>query len=731
MTETLDPVQSALSEIRAFGLLVDRLEFGAPPGKKAWRVDVEGQKRGKRAGWYICHEVLLGNGQRVVVGGYGIWEGDRNNAQKLKVLGGAKLDDEARAKIKLRQKQAAADAEAAEEELKAATTAKANDIWKKLPSRGDSPYLTRKGVSAYGLGGGRDGVIVVPARNTAGVITQLQFIYPDGDKKWLNGPGKQGAFHLIGTVVEEHPLVFAEGYATAASIHMATGWPVLVCFDAGNMLEVAQRLKSIYDNVRFVFAADDDHEKKRNAGREVVTEGAKRFRGLVVFPRFKDPAGRTDFNDVHVEQGLEAVREQLQVHLTPKLPSGDKATWAAELVFGRDGALAPMVNNLLVVFQNDPRWAGVFAYNEFAKRIVKRREPPYGGGAGWMRDTDEIETAAWFGRANTYAANIPTTIARQACIAMAERNPFHPIRDYLSSLKWDKTDRLPTFFTDFCGVTKQTDVTSAFARNFFIAAVARIFQPGCKSDLMLVLEGEQGARKSTLASVLAGIGGYADVGTAPSDKDFFQIIQGVWIAEISEMASFAKAENSHIKRAISVAVDRFRKSYGHNVEEFARECVFFGSVNNSDWQRDETGGRRYMPVWVADIDIDGVKAVRDQLWAEAVFRYQSGEAWHILPEGAKLEQEKRYLEDVWMEPVSRWLDTAPLSGKLREKVTVSDVLRFALDMEAKKQDRSAQTRVGNILARLKWVKRQRKSDGVRVYHRPEQSALRPAEEEAA
>lgn len=739
-----DPVQSALDELRAFGLLIDAIDFGAPKRGTVHRVDVEGQKKGKRAGWYVCHELRLDDGRMVVVGSYGIWEGDRNNAQKLK-LRGAKLDDGARLKIKKRQQDLAAQAEVAEAELARETAARAKEIWEKLPFSGASsaPYLVRKSVAAYGLCRGRDGILVVPLRNAAGMLTQLQFINTDGEKKFLTGPGKHGSFHLIGTVANEQPLIFAEGYATGASIHMATGWPVVVCIDAGNMLEVAKRLRSVYPAARFVFAADDDHEKKRNTGREIVTEGAKRFRGAVVFPRFNDPVGRTDFNDVHMEQGLEAVAEQLHAIVTPTLPAGADQThdsWIRTLVYTDKGDLKPMVRNVMTVLLNHPDWKRVFAFDAFTKRIVKKVRPPLTDlqldengmppkdwwKDGWLRDVDEIETAAWFGESHTFASAIPTSIAREAILAVAERRLFHPVRDYLDSLKWDGEDRLAEFFSDYCNVPR-SETIAGFAKNFFIQAVARIYDPGCKADLMLVLEGEQGARKSTLAATLAGIGAYADVGTGPSDKDFFQIIQGVWLVEISEMASFAKAENSHIKRAISVAIDRFRKSYGHNVEDFKRECVFFGTANNSDWQKDETGGRRYMPVWVGEIDIDGVKQVRDQLWAEAVHRYSKGEPHWILPEGASQAQDDRHVSDVWTEPVVRWLNGKRQSsldtnqGMAKEVVTVSQVLTWALDVEIKKQDRSAQTRVGNILNRLKWTKKQRRSDGVREYHRPKET----------
>lgn len=728
--DSLDPIGDALAELRGIGLLVDRLELGPPPGRKVRRVDVEGQKRGKKAGWYIAHELRLDNGATMIVGGYGIWIGDQNHKYSLRTRG-VDLNAEEKVRLRHQQKQLAAEAEREDEILAKEVQERAGKIWTALKSATpEAPYLLRKGVSAWGLGRGRDGGIVVPARNSAGLLTQLQFINAEGEKKFLSGPGVVGSFHLIGTIADELPLVFAEGYATAASIHEATGWPVVTCFNANNLVEVGKRLRPIYPKHQFIFAADDDHEKKRNTGREVVTAAATRLKGQAVFPRFNDPSGRTDFNDVHAEQGLEAVREQLEAAVTPSQPYAEASEamdkkWADQLVYGRDG-LAPSLHNVMVVLTHHPAWQGVFGYNEFAKRVEICRETPYGAKPGWITDNDEFKTAAWFGAPDSFKANIPATLVRQAISAVASERPFHPVRDYLERVHWDGVERIPTFFSEYCSV-KQNDVVRGFALNFFIAAVARIFRPGCKADLMLVLEGDQGRRKSTMLEVLAGPGGYADVGQSPTDKDFYQSIQGVWLVEVSEMASFAKAETSHIKRAISVAVDRFRRSYGHHVEDFKRECIFFGTENTSEWQRDATGARRYMPVWVGDIDIEAIADVRDQLWAEAKVRFDRGEPWWILPEGAQAEQDDRYLDDPWMERVLSWLNGKTKGASLepaekRLRATASQILSFAIEMDLKKQDRAAQTRVGAIMKRLGWsIERKRGKSGaarLRWYVRP-------------
>jgi putative DNA primase/helicase len=461
-----------------------------------------------------------------------------------------------------------------------------------------------------------------------------------------------------------------------------------------------------------------------------------RSAGLAVLPAFNDPAGKTDFNDLHCEQGLDVVRAQMLAAWTPlqqTLGADPEAAWTRKLVWG-DKGLKAMPHNIMLVLENHPAWKGLFAFDEFAKRVVKRRDTPYGGEAGEVSDADEIEIAAWFGRRDTYGISVPTTVAREACIALSRRYAFHPVRDYLDGLRWDGTERLTTFFPDFCG-TKRNAAIERFAINFFVSAVARVRKPGCKADLMLVLEGEQGVHKSTLLNTLCGDAWFVDLGMPPSDKDFYVTIQGRWVVEIGELSSFAKAESSHIKRAVSSRIDRFRMPYGRNADDFPRECVFAGTVNNMDWLRDETGGRRYMPVWVADkIDMDAVHAIRDQLWAEADHLYRKGEPWWVLPDEAEDEQEARYVEDIWAEQIFHWLEGKAAPARYRDErkarieiTTASEILYRALDVEIKKQDRAAQTRVGALMRRLGWLRSQKRLGKSRVwqYTRPPEDGETP------
>lgn len=228
-------------------------------------------------------------------------------------------------------------ARAAEQAKIEAAHAQAADIaavmWADASKTGTSPYLERKGVQAHGLRFGAAGVAFVPVRNADGKLWNIQTIYlqkpADGssDKRFLKGGRKSGLWHLIdgnsgdGDSASPAPdvLLIAEGYATAASLFEATGHPVAVAFDAGNLLHVAKALRQRYPAALLVPCGDDDAQtmatKGHNPGRDKATAAARAVGGLAVFPSGL-PEGGSDFNDQYLyiggTAGLDAVRTIVQ-----------------------------------------------------------------------------------------------------------------------------------------------------------------------------------------------------------------------------------------------------------------------------------------------------------------------------------------------------------------------------------------------------------------------------------
>jgi phage/plasmid primase-like uncharacterized protein len=299
-------IQEVLEQLRAAGLIVDSIDTSGA----LQREPVEGDRGSKRSGWYVAHELRTSDGRTLIFGTYGNWK--TGEIAKLQYRRDDVTDAEHQ-RIRAKIQKDREDAERRRAELAQTAATRAAKLWGQLPEEGRSPYLSRKKVRAYGIRFARDGAIVVPVRDLAGAWRGLQFIAADGTKKFLTGTAKKGGCHIIGELDGDGPVLLAEGYATAASVHMATGWPVVVAFDAGNLLAVACDVRERYGSRVIVIAGDEDHATEGNPGRRKAQEAAERARACLAMPAFPVPASAgTDFNDLHRDQSLALVREQLK-----------------------------------------------------------------------------------------------------------------------------------------------------------------------------------------------------------------------------------------------------------------------------------------------------------------------------------------------------------------------------------------------------------------------------------
>ena len=241
-----------------------------------------------------------------------------------------------------------------------------------------------------------------------------------------------------------------------------------------------------------------------------------------------------------------------------------------------------------------------------------------------------------------------------------------------------------------------------------ISAVARIFEPGCKVDCCLLLEGKQGTLKSTALREL-GYPWFTDEIAELGTKDASLQAAGVWLVELAELESFTRAEVSKVKSFMSRRVDRFRPPYGQRTIEQPRQCVFAGTTNANAYLKDETGARRFWPVEVGTIDTEALGRARDQLWAEAVKRYRAGDCWWLdtaeLASAAGEAVADRYEGDPW-----EMLIANQVAG--RKGTSVTEILRDAIEKEPSQWTRGDQMRVGRCLTALGW-RRYRATHGTR------------------
>jgi predicted P-loop ATPase len=359
----------------------------------------------------------------------------------------------------------------------------------------------------------------------------------------------------------------------------------------------------------------------------------------------------------------------------------------------------------MVALREDARISDLFSYDEMLRAPILCCPVPSGEmnaenepfQARPVRDADVTALQELLQASGLEKVGKDTV--HQAVDLRADERRFHPIRGYLDALRWDGTPRLASWLATDLGA-EHTEYHGRIGCMFLVAMVARIFEPGCKADYMPIFEGPQGTLKSTACRVLGGpwfSDNLPDIRTA--GKDVAQHLNGKWLIEVAEMSALDKAEASALKAFVTRAVERYRPSYGRKEVIEPRQCVFIGTTNKTAYLRDETGGRRFWPVKVGIIDIDGLTRDRDQLFAEAVHLYREGCRWwpdagferqFIAP-----EQEARYEADAWEEEIKGYL-----RGK--DKTTVLEVARDGLKIELPRIGTADQRRITAALERLGW-----------------------------
>ena len=295
---------------------------------------------------------------------------------------------------------------------------------------------------------------------------------------------------------------------------------------------------------------------------------------------------------------------------------------------------------------------------------------------------------------------ISKDVLHQAVDLRASECAFHPVRDFLNGLTWDGVDRLGEWFPTYLG-TDATPYTAEIGRMMLVGMVARVMRPGCKLDHMVVLEGEQGAMKSSACRILGGTWFSDSLPDVSAGKDVAQHLPGNWLIEIGELSAMSKADSNHLKQFISRQVEKYRPSYGRREIEQPRQCVFIGTTNAKVYLKDETGGRRFWPVVVGQIAIDALKRDRDALFAEAVWRFRQGERWWpdqgFERDVIKSEQEARFDTDVWEDAIRNHLVG-------RSSILIGDIAKTALSMDTGRIGRAEQNRITKVLESLGWVR---------------------------
>ncbi len=399
----------------------------------------------------------------------------------------------------------------------------------------------------------------------------------------------------------------------------------------------------------------------------------------------------------------------------------DGSSWRERLLY-EDGELSDCLANIYDILANRKEWSKVVAFDEFSQRTVKLKAPPYGHAQeGEWESVDDSRTAMWLTR-NEFITPSSQRVA-EAVETLARSNPVHPVRDWLKALpSWDGIPRTEMWLCDHLGV-RDTPYVRKVAQFFLVGMIARVMEPGCKFDYCLVLEGKQGKGKSTAFRILGGEW-YGDTDLDLHNKDSMSALRGKWLYEFAELGSVTRAESTKQKSFLSRQVDEYRPVYGRREIKAPRQVVFGGTTNEWEWNKDPTGGRRFWPVdCIDDLNLEGLRDNRDQLFAEALSLYLAGSRYWPTPEEQKElfdpEQLLREQPESLVDALHDWV-----YGRTADFSTAMAVME-GLGLDASKLTRDMQTRVGNALRRLGCTKFEKRNGTVRYWYRPPQQGQEP------
>ena len=374
-------------------------------------------------------------------------------------------------------------------------------------------------------------------------------------------------------------------------------------------------------------------------------------------------------NDSKVKiQTLQERRAELQADFGQEAepPAEYTDDWAAKLE-KQGKAFASTISNVKLILENDYQVKGVFKENKFDRRKYifnapwKREEK-----TGVILNNDFSQFRHWLEKQYGISSNQKI---EDALNCVCEENAYHPVRDYLDGLTWDGTPRLESLLVRYFGAENNVYTREA-TRKHFAAAVARIYNPGCKYDYVLALVSKEGTGKSTFIRKLSK-GWGSDSFSSFTGKEAFESVQGVWLVEIAELSGLKRADIEAVKHFITKQEDSFRPAYGRSVESFKRQCIFFGTTNDPTFIKEPGGNRRFLPVQVheklavCDPTSRELDDEVDQLWAEAKHCFKKGESLYLSREAdevANFERRRHTEADERTGMIEAYLNTPVPAG---------------------------------------------------------------------
>ena len=499
---------------------------------------------------------------------------------------------------------------------------RAQSIWDQCDEVERHPYLEKKQVLSYGLRKDKHDNLVIPLKDGQGTIVGLQYISDEGEKRFLTGSKKSGSFFLLGREIfkTSDSLNYAEGYATAASIYADRSQPVVVAFDAYNLIKVAEVMYQYFPNHKHIFVADNDDS---NTGEIEAKKAASFIQKSGGYAEVQMPETKGDYNDHATEEALEG--EVILQNIDVPVEYDFQRNASGRFLNTKDN-----IGGVLTVHGVDVR------YNVIKKKL-EIDIPNMEFIADMHEEASLIEIED-----RCINMGIPHTKVRDYLKVLARE--YNPVKEWIDSERWDGVDRLPIFM-DSLTTEESSQLKEMLLKKWLISCVAAAYEKnGVELEGILVLQGAQGLGKTLWFKRLCDYNkGWLLEGATlnPSDKDSVKRAVSHWIVELGEIEStFKKSDIDQLKAFVTAKTDELRLPYDRAFTTYQRRTAFYASVNAREFLTDTSGNRRFWVLAVKDINVNhGVNM--QQLWAQVKdTMYVPGQKnWFLSPDERELLQE--------------------------------------------------------------------------------------------
>ena len=496
---------------------------------------------------------------------------------------------------------------------------RAQSIWDQCEEVEKHPYLERKQVLSYGLRKDNHDNLVLPLKDGQGTIVGLQYISDEGEKRFLTGSKKSGSFFLLGREIfnASDSLNYAEGYATAASIYADRSQPVVVAFDAYNLIKVAEVMYQYFPNHKHIFVADNDDS---NTGENEAKKAAAYIQKSGGYAEVQMPETKGDYNDHATEEALEG--EVILQNIDVPVEYDFQRNASGRFLNTKDN-----INGVLKVHDVDVR------YNVIKKKL-EIDIPDMEFIADMFEEASLIEIED-----RCINMGIPHTKVRDYLKVLARE--YNPVKEWIDSEPWDGTDRLPDFLGSLT-TEESAQLKDMLLKKWLVSCVAAAYEKnGVELEGILVLQGAQGLGKTLWFKRLCDYNkGWLLEGATlnPSDKDSVKRAVSHWIVELGEIEStFKKSDIDQLKAFVTSRTDELRLPYDRAFTTYQRRTAFYASVNAREFLTDTSGNRRFWVLAVRDINVNhGVNM--QQLWAQVKeTMYVPGQKnWFLSPDEREL-----------------------------------------------------------------------------------------------